>query len=63
MSYALVVGDNLETATAESYDAAKKLGGQLARKYRDEVIVAVDTYTGTKAFTVYAPKNCAGCDD
>ncbi len=63
MPFALVVGDNLETANAETYDGAKTLAGKLARKYRDQVVVAIDTHSGTQAFTCTAPKNCAGCDD
>jgi len=63
MSFAITVGDNLETATAETYDGAKTEAKRLAFKYRDEVIVCVNVGTGTQAFTASAPRNCAGCDD
>ena len=61
--YKLIVGDNLDVAYAGDDTQALTLANKLAFKYRGEVVVALDTYAGTRAFTRLAPLNCPACQD
>ena len=61
--YKLIVGDNLEVAYAGDGEQALTLANKLAFKYRGEVVVALDTYAGSNAFTRLAPLNCPACQD
>ena len=61
--YKLIVGDNLDVAYAGDHDQALTLATKLAFRYRGEVVVALDTYAGTNAFTRLAPLNCPACQD
>jgi len=61
--YKIIVGAGIATGYAGTYEQAKTLAAKYAARHRGYIVLALDTETGTTAFTCSARVDCPNCDN